>query len=76
MAAASHPSSWIARLRKQDTKLTPLNIRLMHIMTPLDHSKAVRELGWNPSPTPEAIREAARFFKDTRRKSTNGHESR
>ncbi len=76
MAAASHPSSWIARLRKQDTKLTPLNIRLMHIMTPLDHSKAVRELGWNPSPTPEAIREAARFFKNSRRKSTNGHETR
>jgi len=51
MSAASYPSSWIAKLRKRDTQLTPLNIRLMHIMTPLDHSKAVRELGWNPSPT-------------------------
>jgi dihydroflavonol-4-reductase len=68
MSAASYPSSWIARLGKRDVKLTPLNIRLMHIMTPLDHSKAVRELGWNPSPTPEAIIEAARFFRDTSRK--------
>jgi len=43
---------------------------------PLDHSKAVRELGWNPSPTPEAIREAARFFKNSRRKSTTGNDTR
>ncbi|MGO4443277.1 NAD-dependent epimerase/dehydratase family protein [Mycobacterium sp. 2YAF39] len=67
MAAVSRPSGWIAKLRKRDTKLTPLNIRLMHIMTPLDHSKAVRELGWNPSPTGEAIVEAARFFRDRRK---------
>lgn len=63
MSAMSYPSSWIARLRRRDTKLTPLNIRLMHIMTPLDHAKAVRELGWNPAPTPEAIVEAAHFFR-------------
>lgn len=66
MAAASYPSSWLARLRGRETKLTPLNIRLMHIMTPLDHSKAVRELGWHPSPTPDAIVAAARFFREKR----------
>ena len=66
MAAASYPSSWIARLRGHDTKLTPLNILLMHVMTPLDHSKAVRELGWNPSPTPEAIVAAAQFYRESR----------
>ncbi|BBY43553.1 NAD-dependent epimerase/dehydratase family protein [Mycolicibacterium celeriflavum] len=69
MAAASYPNSWIAGFRGHDTKLTPLNIRLMHIMTPLDHSKAVCELGWNPSPTPDAIVAAARFFRETRRTS-------
>ncbi|AMO60625.1 NAD-dependent epimerase/dehydratase [Mycolicibacterium phlei] len=62
MAAASYPSSWVARLRGRETKLTPLNIRLMHIMSPLDHSKAVRELGWQPAPTPDAVAAAARFF--------------
>lgn len=67
MSAMSYPSSWVAHLRGRDTKLTPLNIRLMHIMTPLDHSKAVRELGWDPSPTPDAIVEAAHFFKHARR---------
>ncbi|BBY82767.1 NAD-dependent epimerase/dehydratase family protein [Mycolicibacterium pulveris] len=67
MSAMSYPNSWIARLRGRDTRLTPLNIRLMHIMTPLDHSKAVRELGWNPAPTPEAIVAAAHFFKHARR---------
>jgi dihydroflavonol-4-reductase len=63
MAAASRPNSWIARWRGRETKLTPLNIRLMHVMTPLDHTKAVRELGWNPSPTTDAIVEAAHFFR-------------
>ncbi|MGE2720278.1 NAD-dependent epimerase/dehydratase family protein [Mycolicibacterium celeriflavum] len=70
MAAASHPSSWIARLRGRDTMLTPLNIRLMHIMTPMDHSKAVRELGWEPSPTPDAIAAAAHFFRTSRRRES------
>ncbi|PRC62751.1 NAD-dependent dehydratase, partial [Mycobacterium sp. ITM-2017-0098] len=50
-----------------DTMLTPLNIRLMHIMTPLDHAKAVRELGWHPRPTSEAIEAAAHFFTGPRR---------
>ncbi|MCT7661134.1 NAD-dependent epimerase/dehydratase family protein [Mycobacterium deserti] len=68
LSAMSYPGSWLARLRGKDTKLTPLNIRLMNIMTPLDHSKAVRELGWDPSPTPEAIVAAAHFFREARRR--------
>ncbi|BBY76144.1 epimerase [Mycolicibacterium parafortuitum] len=66
LSAASRVSAAVARLRKKDTMLTPLNIRLMHIMTPLDHSKAVRELGWDPQPTPAAIVAAARFFRERR----------
>lgn len=68
MAAAAHLGSAVARIRRVDTMLTPLNVRLMHIMTPLDHSKAVRELGWHPRPTPEAIEAAAHFFSDQRRR--------
>lgn len=67
MSAAGHVSNAVARLRGADTMLTPLNIRLMHIMTPLDHNKAVRDLGWHPRPTPEAIVAAAHFFRDRRR---------
>lgn len=68
MSAAAHVGSVFARLRGKDTKLTPLNIRLMHIMTPLDHSKAVRELGWQPRPTSESIVAAAQFFRDVHRR--------
>ena len=67
MSAAGYVSSALASVRRKDTMLTPLNIRLMHIMTPLDHTKAVTELGWLPTPTTEAIEAAAHFFRDTRR---------
>lgn len=70
MAAASHVSGWISALRNRDSRFTPLNIRLMNIMTPLDHSKAVQELRWRPRPTPEAIAAAATFFRNSRRTST------
>ncbi|MDZ4264127.1 MAG: NAD-dependent dehydratase, partial [Mycobacterium sp.] len=66
----------VARLRGTDTKLTPLNIRLMHIMTPLDHSKAVRELGWQPRPTPESIVAAAHFFREGHRRPVPAQERR
>lgn len=68
MSAAGYVSSAVARLRGRDTLLTPLNIRLMHVMTPLDHSKAERELGWQPRPTAESIEAAAEFFRGTWRR--------
>jgi dihydroflavonol-4-reductase len=68
MSAAAYVSDALARLRHTDTMLTPLNIRLMHIMSPLDHSKAVRELGWEPRPTSEAIEAGAHFFRDIPRR--------
>jgi dihydroflavonol-4-reductase len=33
----------------------------MKIMNRMDHSKAEREPGWQPSPVLESVREAARF---------------
>lgn len=68
LAAAAVPSAWLARLRRRDTRLTPLTIRLMHIMSPMDHSKAERELGWRPAPTTDALAEAAEFFVGNRRR--------
>ena len=72
MSAAGHVSAAVARIRNKDTMLTPLNIRLMHIMTPLDHSKAERELGWQPQPTSEAIVAAAQFFSARRYPAAEG----
>ncbi|SBS75439.1 NAD-dependent epimerase/dehydratase [uncultured Mycobacterium sp.] len=51
-----------ARLRGTDEKLSLGSLRLMRAEGPLDHSKAVRELGWQPRPVEESIREAAHFW--------------
>jgi nucleoside-diphosphate-sugar epimerase len=32
------------------------------MMSAADHSKATRELGWDPRPTAESIRRAAQFY--------------
>lgn len=72
LSGASHVGSAVARIRNKDTMLTPLNIRLMHIMTPLDHSKAERELGWIPQPTQGAIVAAAHFFREPRHPAAEG----
>lgn len=69
MSAASHVVDAVSRIRGTETKFTPLNVRLMNIMSPMDHSKAVRELGWQPRPTPDAIVAGARFFRERRRRS-------
>jgi dihydroflavonol-4-reductase len=42
----------------------------MHIMLPMNHDKAIRELGWEPRPATDAIAEAARFFLQQRRART------
>ena len=68
MSALSHVGSAAARLRGRETKFTPASIRLMHIMSPLDHSKAVRELGWRPQPVSRSIIAAAHFFSDQQRR--------
>jgi dihydroflavonol-4-reductase len=57
----------VARVRKRDSRLTRTTVRLMHTMTPLDHSKAERDLGWTPRPTEESIRDAAVYFTTRRR---------
>ncbi|TGD89957.1 NAD-dependent epimerase/dehydratase family protein [Mycolicibacterium sp. CH28] len=51
-----------ARLRHTDERLSLESLRLMRAEGPLDHGKAVRELGWQPRPVEESIREAARFW--------------
>jgi dihydroflavonol-4-reductase len=53
------------------------SLRLMRAEAPVDHGKAVRELGWQPGPVEESIREAARFWvglREARRKSKSAAE--
>lgn len=50
------------KLKGTDERLSLGSLRLMRAEGPLDHSKAVRELGWQPRPVEESVREAARFW--------------
>ena len=51
-----------ARLTGKDAELSLASVRMMRAEAALDHGKAVRELGWQPRPVEESIREAARFW--------------
>ncbi|RUP05365.1 MAG: NAD-dependent epimerase/dehydratase family protein [Mycobacterium sp.] len=56
-----------ARLTGKDAELSLDSVRMMRAEAPVDHSKAVRELGWKPRPVEESIREAARFWAGMRK---------
>jgi len=61
-----------ARLTGKDAELSLASVRMMRAEAPVDHGKAGRELGWEPRPVEESIREAARFWanlKDARQNS-------
>jgi dihydroflavonol-4-reductase len=61
--AAAHANDLTARLLRRDLPFAVAGIRMADLMSPLDHSKAERELGWKPEPVEDSIRKAARFFK-------------
>jgi dihydroflavonol-4-reductase len=50
------------RLLRRDFPMNLAGIRLLHITSPADHGKAMRELGWKPRPAAESIRRAAQFY--------------
>jgi dihydroflavonol-4-reductase len=51
-----------AALLGRDLPFAVVGVRMAEMMSPLDHSKAERELGWRPEPVEESIRRAARWF--------------
>jgi len=48
----------------RDTVVTMSSIHLQRIMGDYDNSKARSELGWEPRPMDESLREAAIWFKE------------
>ncbi|MBI3228491.1 MAG: NAD-dependent epimerase/dehydratase family protein [Mycolicibacterium cosmeticum] len=63
------------KLKGTDEKLSLASLRLMRAEAPVDCTKARRELGWEPTPVENSIREAARFWvglREARRKSKAG----
>jgi dihydroflavonol-4-reductase len=59
----------VGRVLRRDTPVTSTSVRLTHIMAPMDHGKAERELGWQPKPIRDSIRRAAQFYRDNQRKN-------
>jgi dihydroflavonol-4-reductase len=55
-----------ARLTGTDERLSLASLRLMRAEAPVDCAKAKRELGWQPRPVEESIREAATFWVELR----------
>ncbi len=62
-----------ARFTGKDAELSLASVQMMRAEAPVDHSKAVRELGWQPRPVEESIREAAQFWAQL--KSARGKSS-
>ncbi|MGW0160765.1 NAD-dependent epimerase/dehydratase family protein [Mycobacterium sp. NPDC003323] len=56
-----------ARVLDRDLPFAAAGMRIVENMGPLDHSKAVRDLGWQPEPVRDSIRRAVGFFMDHRR---------
>jgi dihydroflavonol-4-reductase len=42
---------------------------VMHVMSPMDHGKAERELGWRPEPVHDSIEKATHWYRDHRNRS-------
>lgn len=62
VAAATHLNDLAARILHRDLPMTVVGQRIVDLMSPLDHSKAERELGWTPQPVEDSIHRGAQFF--------------
>lgn len=51
-----------SRILRRDLSMNVTGVKLLHMMSAADHSKATRELGWEPRPTAESNRRAAQFY--------------
>ena len=62
LRAGARVNDLMARLLRRDLPFAYAGMRMAELMSPLDHSKAERELGWKPEPVEDSIRKAAVFF--------------
>jgi nucleoside-diphosphate-sugar epimerase len=62
LRAGARVNDLTARLMRRDLPFAYAGMRMAELMSPLDHSKAERELGWKPEPVEDSIRKAAVFF--------------
>lgn len=69
VSVIGNATSIVGKVLRRDFPLNATAARLMRLTSPLDHSKAVSELGWKPSPTSDAIRRAAQFYVERRQRA-------
>ncbi len=62
LRAGARVNDALARLLGRDLPFAYAGMRMAELMSPLDHGKAERELGWKPEPVEDSIRKAAVFF--------------
>lgn len=62
LRAGARVNDALAALLHRDLPFAYVGMRMAELMSPLDHSKAERELGWTPAPVEDSIRKAAVFF--------------
>ena len=62
LRAGAHVNDFLARLLRRDLPFAHAGMQMVELMSPLDHSKAERELGWTPEPVEDSIRKAAVWF--------------
>lgn len=62
LRAGARVNDAAAWLLGRDLPFAYAGIRMAELMSPLDHSKATRELGWTPEPVEDSIRKAAVWF--------------
>jgi dihydroflavonol-4-reductase len=62
LRAGARVNDLMARLLRRDLPFAYAGIRMAELMSPLDHSKAQRELGWKPESVEDSIRKAAVWF--------------
>ncbi|MGW5522507.1 NAD-dependent epimerase/dehydratase family protein [Gordonia sp. NPDC003950] len=56
-----------SRITHTQQQLSVDTVRLMHVMSPMDHSATTRDLDWHPRPVEESVRAAARYWVQRRR---------
>jgi nucleoside-diphosphate-sugar epimerase len=66
LRAGARVNDMAARMLRRDLPFAYAGIRMAELMSPLDHGKAERELGWKPEPVEDSIRKAAVFFASRR----------
>lgn len=62
LRAGARVNDAAAHLLGRDLPFAYVGMRMAELMSPLDHGKAERELGWRPEPVEDSIRKAAVFF--------------